>query len=680
MITYAYLILLLPLLAFVIQMFLGKRLPRQGDFISIIAVLGTLTLSLAMLAMMFVLSDPGFSLEHRISWIDIGDFEINFGIFIDNVTLIMLMVVALISSLVHIYSVGYMEGDPGYWRYFGFLSLFTFAMNGVVLASSFFTIFIFWELVGLSSYLLIGFWYKKDSASDAGKKAFLVNRIGDVGMLIGIMLIWAAVGSFNFQTVFGRVSAGNLQGTALTIAGVMVFLGAVGKSAQFPLHVWLPDAMEGPTPVSALIHAATMVAAGVYLTVRIFPILTADAQIVIAYVGGFTAIFAAIIAVTQNDIKRVLAYSTVSQLGYMIMALGVGHYVAGFFHLVTHASFKALLFLGSGSVIHALHHGLHAEGDHETDPQDMRNMGGLRRKMPVTFLTFLVATLAISGVPFTSGFVSKDAILAGTLAYAMGHPAHFVLPVFGFGAAILTAFYMFRQVFMTFYGKPALPDVHRHIEESPQVMIVPLGVLATLSIYIFYVLPSVNPFATESWFTALITKPATLAGEHTAHIAEHFEHLLHTSHLPAMIISLIVAFTGILLAYLFYLKKKADAGRWAERLSPVYNLSFHKFYMDEIYNNGIVQPFLTFCKRLAAFDMDWYDKVIIDGFAYVTRGISRVSRWIDDYIVDSFLVNGVGRIVIWAGAVIRLFQTGRLQNYLLIMLFGVILIFAFVVF
>jgi len=680
MILYAYLILLLPLLAFVVQMFFGKRLPRQGDFVSVAAVLLTLALSMAMMGMMFLLFDSGFSLEHRMPWIDIGNFQVSVGVFLDNVTIIMLMVVAVISSLVHIYSIGYMEGDPGYWRYFGYLSLFTFAMNGVVLASSFFTIFIFWELVGLSSYLLIGFWYKKDSASNAGKKAFLVNRIGDVGMLIGIMLVWSVIGSFNFQEIFQSAEAGTLRGSTLTIAGVMIFCGAIGKSAQFPLHVWLPDAMEGPTPVSALIHAATMVAAGVYMTVRIFPMLTADAQLVIAYVGGFTAMFAAIIAITQNDIKRVLAYSTVSQLGYMIMALGVGHYVAGFFHLVTHASFKALLFLGSGSVIHAMHHGLHKEGDHETDPQDMRNMGGLRHKMPVTFVTFLVATLAISGVPFTSGFVSKDAILAGSLAYALAHPSHFLLPVFGFGAAIFTAFYMFRQVFMTFYGEPALPEVHRHAEESPQVMTVPMGILAVLSIYIFYVLPSLNPFGAEGWFTMLVTKPMTVAGAHTAEVAEHFAHLLHNTHLPAMILSLVMAFTGIVLSYLFYLRKTLKADRWADAISPLYRLSFNKFYMDEIYNNGLVRPFLNVCRAIAVFDMDWYDKVIIDGFAYVTRGISRISRWIDDYVVDGFLVNGLGRIVLWAGALVRLFQTGRLQNYLLIMLFGVILIFAFVVF
>ncbi len=680
MIVYAYFILLLPLLAFGIQMFFGKRLPRQGDFVSIGAVLLTLALSISLFALILVLNNPEFHLEHQFDWITLGDFRVQLGVYLDSVSVIMLFVVAMISSLVHVYSVSYMEGDPGYARYFGYLSLFTFSMNGIVLSANFFSIFIFWELVGLSSYLLIGFWYNKDAAADAGKKAFIVNRIGDLGMLIGIMLLWSVVESFDFRTIFDALAGGALEGAKLTVAGLLIFCGAIGKSAQFPLHVWLPDAMEGPTPVSALIHAATMVAAGVYLSIRVFPMLTVDAQLVMAYVGGFTALFAATIAITQNDIKRVLAYSTVSQLGYMIMAVGVGHYVAGFFHLVTHASFKALLFLAAGSVIHALHHGLEKTGDHETDPQDMRNMGGLRHKMPATYITFIIATLAISGIPFTSGFMSKDAILSGTLAYAMAHPNHVLLPVFGFGAAILTAFYMFRQVFMTFHGEPVSSEVHQHIEESPQVMVAPMGILAALSTFIFYALPSVNPFTTHGWFEQLIHTPATVAGQATAAVAEEFDQFLHLSHQPAVVISLGVAFLGIILAYLFYLWKVLDARVWAERFSSLYKLSYHKYYIDEFYDRYLVQPLLRFSKWLAVFDMAWFDKKVIDGFAVGTRAISRISRWIDDNIVDGTLVNGIGKLVIFGGTVLRLFQTGRLQNYLVMMLFGIILIFAFVVF
>jgi len=680
MIFYAYSILLLPLIAFIVQMFYGKKLPRNGDFISVGAVVLTFAMAVALLGMILVLSDPEFHIRSTFTWIQVGDFTVTMGIYLDNVTVITLLVVSLVSSLVHIYSIGYMEGDPGYARYFGFLSLFTFAMNGIVLSAGFFSLFIFWELVGLSSYLLIGFWYHKDSASNAGKKAFIVNRIGDVAMLIGIMLVWSVVKSFDFREIFAAVGAGAISQPMLTTAGILIFGGAIGKSAQFPLHVWLPDAMEGPTPVSAWNHAATMVAAGVYMTVRIFPLLTAGAQIVIAYIGGFTALFAATIAVTQNDIKRVLAYSTISQLGYMVMALGVGHYMAGFFHLVTHAAFKALLFLGAGSVIHAMHLGLEAAGDHDTDPQDMRNMGGLRLKMPVTYTTFVIAALAISGIPFTSGFLSKDAILSGSLAFALAHPHHFLLPVFGFGAAILTAFYMFRQIFMTFHGKPANKTVFNHLQESPQVMIVPMGILASLSLFIFYVFPSFNPFTAHGWFESLVHKPPTVAGKTAADLAVYVEGFLEQAHLPTMILSISVASLGILLAYLFYQRHRLNPDTWAEKLGPLYRLSYHKYYIDELYQRGIVSPFLFVCEQCAIFDMEKYDKIVIDGFAVVTRALSRFSRWIDDVIVDEFLVNGVGKLILWAGSAARLIQTGRLQNYLLLMICGLILIFAFVVF
>jgi NADH-quinone oxidoreductase subunit L len=364
----------------------------------------------------------------------------------------MLLVVALISSMSHIFSIKYMEGDPLYSRYYAYLSLFTFSMNGIVLSNNLMLLYMSWELVGLSSYLLIGFWFAKKSAADAGMKAFLTNRVGDIGFFIGIMLLFTAVGSVVYSDIFTSVADGNLAGTLLTMAGIGLFIGAMGKSSQFPLHIWLPDAMEGPTPVSALMHAATMVAAGVFMMVRMFPIMTPDALVFVAYIGGFTALFASTIAITQNDIKKVLAYSTVSQLGFMIMSVGTGAYVAAFFHLVTHAAFKANLFYGSGSVIHAMHHALHKKNDHETDPQDMRNMGGFKEKMPITYWSMLVSTLAIAGVPFFSGFLSKDAILAGSLSFANHHPEHFLLPIFGFSAALLTAFYMFRLIYMTFHN------------------------------------------------------------------------------------------------------------------------------------------------------------------------------------------------------------------------------------
>ena len=401
------LILFLPLAAFIVNIFFGKRLPRQGDWVSIAAIIITLILSLSLFIGMLSSWDYKFSHEIYFSWIDLGAFKINLGFWIDNITIVMLLVVSLISTMTHIFSLEYMKGDIRYNRYYAYLGLFTFSMNGIVLANNLMSLYIFWELVGVSSYLLIGHWFEKNSAADASKKAFLTNRVGDIGFFIGIMIMFTAIGSFNFQQLFTGVSNGMISGSLLTFAGLGLFMGAVGKSSQFPLHIWLPDAMEGPTPVSALMHAATMVAAGVYLTVRLFPIFSTDALIVIAYIGGFTAFFAATIAITQNDIKKVLAYSTVSQLGYMILAVGVGNYTAAFFHLLTHAMFKACLFYGSGSVIHAMHHSLHELNDHETDPQDMRNMGGFKNKMPITSLTMTIATLAIAGVPFFRVFYLK---------------------------------------------------------------------------------------------------------------------------------------------------------------------------------------------------------------------------------------------------------------------------------
>jgi len=676
MMTFAPFFLILPLAAFAIQMFFGMRLPRKGDWVSITAVGLTLCLAIAMFVMMLFLYDSEMVEEVTWEWFNLGELSVKIGILVDNVTVIMLMVVAIVSGLVHLYSVGYMNGDPRYSRYFGYLSLFTFSMNGIVLSNNLLSIYMFWELVGLSSYLLIGFWFEKDSAADASIKAFLVNRVGDIGMFIGIMLFFTATGSFLFSDIFDGVASGALSLQVLTIAGLCLFAGAVGKSAQFPLHVWLPDAMEGPTPVSALIHAATMVAAGVYLSFRMFPLFTPEALTVIAYIGGFTALFAAIIAVTQNDIKRVLAYSTVSQLGYMIMAIGTGAYVAGFFHLTTHAAFKAALFLCSGSVIHAMHHAYHVVGDHESDPQDMRNMGGMKDKMKITFLTMLTATLALSGVPFMSGFLSKDAILAGTLSYASHHPEHFLLPVFGFGAAFLTAFYMFRLIFMTFYGKPAKQEVLDNIHESPVTMTAPLVILATLSIFIFYTLPFINPFSDQGWFTELVVAKDSVVPLHVNPSAHEIAEGIHHAHLPAMIISVLAAFCGIALAVFIYLRKKLSAEKLSQRLALPYKLSFNKFFVDEIYGRFIINPALKLAKAVGFIDWDLYDKYFINGFGRVTERLSRVIGIKLDYdVLDQQIVDGVGKSTRFFGGALKFVQTGKIQNYLVWVLGGIIIIF-----
>ena len=675
LINYALGILFLPLLSFIILILVGKRLPRQGDWVAIGSVLITLILSLAMFGSMLLSHDPGFSHEASIEWMDLGAFRIELGFLIDNITIVMLLVVALISTMTHVFSIKYMAGDIRYSRYYAYLGLFTFSMNGIVLANNLFSLYIFWELVGVSSYLLIGHWFEKDSAADAGKKAFLTNRVGDIGFFIGVMLIFTALGTFNYGEIFQGVAQGDMAGTLLTLAGIGLFMGAIGKSSQFPLHIWLPDAMEGPTPVSALMHAATMVAAGVFLTVRLFPIFTPEALLFIAYVGGFTAIFAATIAITQNDIKKVLAYSTVSQLGYMILAVGTGAYIAGFFHLVTHAMFKACLFYGSGSVIHAMHHALHNKHDHDTDPQDMRNMGGFKSKMPVTYWTMVVAALAISGVPLFSGFLSKDAILAGTLAFGTHHPQHFLLPIFGFGAALITAFYMFRLIFMTFHNEPKLPELYDDINESPKEMTFPLVLLSTLSVFIFYTLPYFNPLSDHGWFMELVkAKDSMVPGNPSAHeIAEGIHH----SHTLTMILSTLVAALGIFLSWSVYLKKSISADAWAEKLAPYYNLSLNKYFIDENYDKYLYQPLLRLADRISFIDWDLYDKYFINGFGHVTKWLSFLTGRTDYDGLDQTIVDGLGRSMSKAGSTLKEVQTGRLQNYMLFALFGVVIIVIF---
>ena len=675
LINYALGILFLPLLSFIILILVGKRLPRQGDWVAIGSVLITLILSLAMFGSMLLSHDPGFSHEASIDWIDLGFFRIEVGFLIDNITIVMLLVVALISTMTHVFSIKYMAGDIRYSRYYAYLGLFTFSMNGIVLANNLFSLYIFWELVGVSSYLLIGHWFEKDSAADAGKKAFLTNRVGDIGFFIGVMLIFTALGTFNYGEIFQGVAQGDIAGTLLTLAGIGLFMGAVGKSSQFPLHIWLPDAMEGPTPVSALMHAATMVAAGVFLSVRLFPIFTPEALLFIAYVGGFTAIFAATIAITQNDIKKVLAYSTISQLGYMILAVGTGAYIAGFFHLVTHAMFKACLFYGSGSVIHAMHHALHNKHDHDTDPQDMRNMGGFKSKMPVTYWTMVVAALAISGVPLFSGFLSKDAIVAGTLAFGTHHPQHFLLPIFGFGAALITAFYMFRLIFMTFHNEPKLPELYDDINESPKEMTFPLVLLSTLSVFIFYTLPYFNPLSDHGWFMELVkAKDSMVPGNPSAHeIAEGIHH----SHMLTMILSILVAALGIFLSWSVYLKKRMSADAWAKKLTPYYNLSLNKYFFDENYDKYLYQPLLRLADRISFIDWDLYDKYFINGFGHVTKWLSFLTGRTDYDGLDQTIVDGLGRSMSKAGSTLKEVQTGRLQNYMLFALFGVVIIVIF---
>ena len=676
----ALLILFLPLLSFVYQLFFGKCLGSNTPFVSIFIIFSMFVLCLFLFLNIF---DEYYKYKPILDvsgvWFSTGAFTLELGLYVDKITCIMLMVVSLISLLVHIYSVEYMKGDPRYSRYFAFLGLFTFSMNGIVLSNSLVMMYLFWELVGLSSYLLIGFWFEKDSAANASKKAFLTNRVGDIGMFIGMLLIFFVCGTFNINGIIASVDNGlfinNMQ--LLTIAGILVFMGAVGKSAQFPLHIWLPDAMEGPTPVSALIHAATMVAAGVYMTVRIFPFLTPVALEFVAITGAITALMAAIIAVTQMDIKAVLAYSTISQLGYMVMALGVGAHQAGFFHLVTHAMFKACLFLCSGSVIHAMHHSLHELHDHDTDPQDMGNMGGLKAKMPITYVAMLVATLAISGVPFFSGFLSKDAVLAGTLAYYHSHHGWtIILPIAGFGAAMITAFYMFRLIFKTFHGKPANAKIYDNIHESNYLMSVPLIILTVLSFAFIFTLPSINPFEGYGWFTDAVGKIKHVAGLDMYYVKEQIHH----AHYQAMFTSLFVAAIGIGLSVLFYLLHKVNPDSVAKKVNmfKLYDLSYNKFYIDCIYSKVLYKPFMCFSKFASKVDWDYYDQKFIDSFGWIALRFSDKSGYADYTWLDQKIIDGFARLSTWFGLLLRKSQGGVLQNYLMAGIVGVVtLLFIF---
>ena len=688
LVNLSLIILLLPIFGFTLVIFFGKRFFKI--FWAEVFAIGTAFVLAAILAFVrlttYVDAAPTVFEFH---WIDfgtlplLGKLTIDLGVKIDNMAAIMTIVVTLISFLVHIYSLGYMKGDVRFTRYYAYLGLFSFSMLGIVFTHNLLMMYIFWELVGLSSYLLIGFWYEKDSAANAGKKAFLTNRVGDIGMFLGILILFTNYHTFTFDKIFAAIGAGQLpfnSGAWLTATGILLFMGAVGKSAQFPLHVWLPDAMEGPTPVSALIHAATMVAAGVYMVACIFVILTGDALLVIALVGAFTSFLAATIAITQNDIKKVLAYSTISQLGYMVMALGVGAYAYGFFHLVTHAWFKALLFLGSGSVIQAMHH-----------EQDIREMGGLRKKLPITYYTFLVATLAISGVPFFSGFLSKDGLLLGT--YAFGSlTGHVLIPILGFTVVILTAFYMFRLVIITFHGEPRNMEKYDHAHESPKVMTVPLIVLAVLSFFFWY---SGNPFDGESgWFIskwihtphsvvpdslrynfmqsgAGATEHLTGAHEAVVHSPMYME-ALHHSHYPAMIISILFAGLGILLAYWIYQWKKVDPDKLAEKYNWLYKFSLNKWYIDELYSATFIGGTLAFSRILA-----WFDTYIIDGIvngaAWVTRKVSSFSGLFDTYVVDG-LVNFTAFFSGVIGLGLKKIQTGKVQTYVVLAVFSILVL------
>ena len=650
MTEHAYLIPLLQLFSFVMIVFFlrWKEKVASGFAISMIVIGWIMSVIVLIETAGRYLGGHGghgaepFEMSTLITAFQGLNFEV--GILVDPLTAVMLVVVTTVGACVQIYSLGYMHNDPKFSRFFAYLSLFLFSMLGLVLANNFFMIFIFWELVGLTSYLLIGFWFEKKVAADACKKAFLTTRTGDLGFIVGLLLIGVYAGTFNFHEVFDKVGAGLIPVGILTIAAIGVFCGAVGKSAQFPLHVWLPDAMEGPTPVSALIHAATMVAAGVYLVARTMDVFvgSADASLVVAYIGLITSFIAATIALTQFDIKRILAYSTVSQLGYMIMALGLygydtalGHhspgYYAGTFHLMTHAFFKGLLFLGAGSVIHAVH------------TNDIREMGGLLKKMPKTSWTFMIASLSIAGIFPLAGFWSKDEIVAAT----MGHPFFTVMTLL---IAFMTAFYMWRLCFMTFFGEPR--DAHRyeHAHESPGSMTGPLIFLAVLAVCAGWV-------ALPGWFP-----------EFCYHGEPYHVHW----NIPLMAGSLLVGASGIFLAYLMYYRKSISPARVVATFKPIHYFFYNKWFFDELYFNGIIWPIHRFGNFLWTFDARVIDGAV-NGTAWLTILWAELKYLFDKYVIDG-AVNGAGWVVRQWGHALRFLQTGAVQFYALFIVLMVVVI------
>jgi NADH-quinone oxidoreductase subunit L len=664
MTTYQFmtvLIIALPLAGFLATAAIGRRLGLNAFWIPVGAVVASWLVAMVVVAAALggQLGEEGLHVLLW-QWIPAGDFEVDVGFVVDNLTAVLLIVVTTIGMLVHVYSIGYMRHDPGYWRFFAYLNLFMVSMLLLVLADSWLVLFVAWELVGLSSYLLIGFWYRKRTAAEASKKAFIVNRVGDVGFALGIMAIWVNTGTLNIRQSIEALIAGVHVGVGhppdvpaaapelaipIWIIALLIFAGAVGKSAQFPLHVWLPDAMEGPTPVSALIHAATMVNAGIYLVARANPIFASapDVMVVVAAIGIFTAILAASIAMTQNDIKRVLAYSTLSQLGYMFAALGVGAFTAAIFHLMTHGFFKGLLFLGSGSVIHAVH-----------EEQDMRRMGGLRTKIPQTYWTMLIGAIAISGIPPLAGFFSKDEILGES--FKLGFQWVWAI---GILVAVLTAFYMFRLIGLTFWGKSRVdPDVEPRIHESPRVMTGPLWLLA---------IPSVILGAALTWPGPPLGPLFGVQGEGLLHawlhpVFEHGEELLGHHAEPFALggidgiliaISIAVALAGTLAAWRLFgveigpLRGGARPGlvtSLSNRFQFLYRASANKWWFDDI--NHLL--FVVIGGRVAEA-MAWFDRNVVDG-----------------------VVNGIGALTRRSGSGLARVQTGRVQNYALGIAFGLI--------
>jgi len=691
--AHIWLIPLFPLISAAVMFLFGRRMSKEAInlfcvgsvFLSFVFALG------AVLALFQQAPGSRFYQQVLFDWVTPGampssvgmiSFGADWGYLLDPLSCVMVIVVTFVGFLIHVYSIGYMAHEGGYYRFFGYLNLFMFSMLTLVLANNLLLLFVGWEGVGLCSYLLIGFYFLKKSASDAGKKAFIVNRIGDAGFILGLMLVATTFGTVRFTTQglsnpSGFTGIVETLGTMMsqhqfafgapifTAIGLLLFVGAIGKSAQIPLYVWLPDAMEGPTPVSALIHAATMVTAGVYMVARMSAIyqLAPAALDVIAIIGTTTAIFAATMAMVQTDIKKVLAYSTVSQLGYMFLALGVGAFAAGIFHLMTHAFFKALLFLGAGSVIHSL-----------SGEQDIRKMGALRYTIPATSVPFMIATLAIAGIPPLSGFFSKDEILGQTFRRITMMDRYLALWAVGLVTAGLTGFYMFRLALEVFYGMSRVPvEMEGHIHESPKTMTVPLAILAFFSIVSGWLALPVL-WGEESPFQRFLEPSLRGVETDTGRIV--FAHHALVVEIALMGSSVILAGLGWYLAYKIYIENPKLHGRVAAAWPRLHNLLVHKYYVDEIYDALFVNRVKDLSTALGVFDSKVIDGLGVDGAGWLTRFFSRISMWWDKWIVDG-LVNLLGWFPQFLSMPVRMFQTGVFSTYAVFILIGLAILLGY---
>jgi NADH-quinone oxidoreductase subunit L len=710
-------IVLSPILAFVINAFFGRKLPRHGDWLAVLSVFISFIFSARIFGdFIFGQFATDYFIHKTFTWFDLSYadkiWKVDMGIYIDNMAAIMLLMVSGVATLIHLFSTWYMDHDKRHGRFFTFLPLFTSAMLGLVLSDNLFSLFIFWEIMGFCSYSLIGIYYEKEKAGDASIKAFMTTRVGDVFLLLGIVALWMVIGSVSYVDIYAAIAEGKFAGQTVlgislaTFAGICIFLGGMGKSAQFPLHVWLPDAMMGPTPGSALIHAATMVAAGVYLALRMYPLMVlGDVTWFIAVIGAITAFVAATIALVQTDIKAVLAFSTISQLGYMMIGVGVGSYNAAFMHLITHAVFKACLFLSAGSVIHSVHE------------QEMPKLGGLRKYLPYTFTAMMCCTLAIAGIPFFSGFVSKDRILGDALYFGFmsgQNPMLAIVPILGFAGAGLTAFYMFRMMFLTFFGENRTHSHdhhdhghshghkghgheihHEHLDVRSNVPLLILTVF-TLGFWFCGTLTGQSfgkLFGSKTeWFKILVEapnvekfvdRPRQLLGAtdtrdkmELPHAHYHHqtgyagpnpdEHKIHTAHTWGAILSIIIAFSGVFLAFLMYIQHTVKP--WAETFSGFTTTLKNKYYFDKFYEEILIKKGLLGLNRLLAFiDMGIYDRYFVDGWAVVNRFLFKCAKWFDNVVVDAIGVDGTGVAVNLFNLVLRVVQSGKIQFYFVVL-------------